>query len=211
MAIPTDSGIGSRAARPPGSAGWPQRGLRQFSRSVAGVVLARSRKGELHPVVDVVRLRLRPGGLLVLGLATETARAARLARVPRSVPASSRRAARRILARPAAGVVRGRDPSRQRRVSRDRHPARGPRRGRTRSPRFVVGPHGVPNRRNPLRFEPIYVEFREARTFAVSDLSARLHTKLTPHNRPTRQRCGRGQAPARSSAAPPCRSAASPP
>ena len=130
----------------------------------------------------------------------------------RSRPAlRSRRAACRILARPAAGVVRGRDPSRQRRVSRDRHPARGPRRGRTRSPRFVVVRHGVPNRRNPLRFEPIYVEFREARTIAVSDLSARLHIKLTPHNRPTRQRCGRGQAPARSSAAPPCRSAASPP
>ena len=78
-AIPIDSGVGSRAARAPGSSGRTQRGLRQFSRSVAGVVVAGSGKGELHPEVDVGRLRLRPSGLLVLGLPAGTARAARLA------------------------------------------------------------------------------------------------------------------------------------
>ena len=46
---------------------------------VAGVVLAGSGKGNLHPEVDVGRLLLRSGGLLVLGFAAGTARAARLA------------------------------------------------------------------------------------------------------------------------------------
>ena len=78
-AIPTDSDLGSRAARALGSAGRTQRGLRQILRRVASVVLAGSGKGELHPEVDVGRLRLRPGGLLVLGFAAGTARAARFA------------------------------------------------------------------------------------------------------------------------------------
>ena len=81
---------------------------------------------------------------------------ARLARVLRSAPASSRRAARNVLARSAARVVRrrrfrGRDSSRQRRVSRDRRPAHGPRRGRTRSP-GLVGPHA--SRDSTQRFTP---------------------------------------------------------
>ena len=67
---------------------------------------------------------------------------ARLARVRRSALANSRTATRRVLARSVICVVhrcrfRGRDPSRQRRVSRDRRPARDPHRGRTRSPGLV--------------------------------------------------------------------------
>ena len=88
--------------------------------------LAGSGRGA-HPEVDVGRLRL--GGLPVLGLAPGTARVARpavelafrpagllLGSLAAGAPASatSRRAARRILAR-----------SRHRRVSRDRRPARG--------------------------------------------------------------------------------------
>ena len=53
--------------------------MRQFLRGVAGVVLAGSGEGEIHPEVDVGRLRLRLGGLLVLELADGTARTARLA------------------------------------------------------------------------------------------------------------------------------------
>ena len=114
-------------------------------------------------------------------------------------PRGSRRAARRILARSVARArlrgglrgrfregnsarvgrrrrLRGRDPSRQRRVSHDCRSARNPRRGRTRSP-GLVGPDAVPDRRDLLRFERFLVELREARTFAVSDLKALLHIK----------------------------------
>ena len=73
-------------------------------------------------------------------------------------------------------------------------------RGRSRCP--TVGPFPDSSR--------FYVEFREAGTFAVSDLSARLHI-ITPQRKPTRPRRGHGRAPARSSAVPRCRSAASPP
>ena len=57
-------------------------------------------KGELHPEINVGRLRLRLGGLLVLGLGPETAHAARLARGP-ALPLPRLPAAppRRILAR----------------------------------------------------------------------------------------------------------------
>ena len=132
-------------------------------------LFGRKREGGATPEVDVGRLLL--GGLLVLGLAAGTACTARLAvelpirpagLLPRSLAfgapllSSFRCAARRVLARSAARVVRGLrfrgcGPSRQRRVSRDRRPARGPRRGRTRSP-GLIGPHAVPNRRNLPRF-----------------------------------------------------------
>ena len=80
-------------------------------------------------------------------------------------------------------VDRRRDPSRQRRVSRARRPACGPRRARTRSP-GLEGPHGRPT--VTPRFEQVYVELREARTFAVSDLGALLHiTTYTPQYTPT--------------------------
>ena len=105
--------------------------------------------------------------------------------------------------------VRGRDPSRQWRVSRDRRPlvAR------------VAAENGLPDCRGRSRCPTVgpspdsskfCVEFREAGTFAVSDLSALLHI-ITHHNKPTRPRRGHGRVPARSSAAPRCRSAASPP
>ena len=69
----------ARAVGAPGSAGRAPRGSRHLSRDVVGVVLAGSGKGEVHPEVDIGRLRLLLGGLLVLGLAAGTARAARLA------------------------------------------------------------------------------------------------------------------------------------
>ena len=105
--------------------------------------------------------------------------------------------------------VGGRDPSRQWRVSRDRRPlvAR------------VAAENGLPDCRGRSRCPTVgpspdsskfCVEFREAGTFAVSDLSALIHI-ITHHNKPTRPRRGHGRAPARSSAAPRCRSAASPP
>ena len=76
-----------------------------------------------------------------------------------------------------------RDPSRQRRVLRARRSACGPRRARTWSP-GLEGPHGRPT--VAPRFEQVYVQFREARTFAVSDLSARLHIKAhAPQYTPT--------------------------
>ena len=76
--------------------------------------------------------------------------------------------------------------------------------------RIAGAAHGArPSEPSPIRAD-LNVEFREAGTFAVSDLSARLHT-ITPQRRPTRSRRGHGRAPARSSAAPRCRSAASPP
>lgn len=83
----------------------------------------------------------------------------------------------------------------------------------------VAAEHGFPDGRGRSRCPTVgpfpdssrfYVEFREAGTFAVSDLNARLHI-ITPPDRPMRRRRGRGRAPARSSAAPRCRSAASPP
>ena len=42
----------------------------------------------------------------------------------------------------------------------------------------ISGAHAAPNRRDPPRFEPIYVEFREAGTLAVSDWSAQPHITL---------------------------------
>ena len=48
-------------------------------------------------------------------------------------------------------------------------------------------------------------------TFAASDLSALLHTRLTPRHGPTGRRRGHGPGPAQASTAPRCRSTASPP
>ena len=110
---------------------------------------------------------------------------ARRARVRRAAPATSRRAVRRLPARSAACVgrrrrFRGRDPSRPWRVSRDRRPlvAR------------VAAEHGLADWRGRSRCPTVgifpdssryYVELREARAFAVSGLSARLH--ITTHAR----------------------------
>ena len=216
-------------SRPPGPTGRAERGLRQCSRGVASVVLAGSGEGEWtsrgrhrasspsarRPSRARTRGRNRPRRP-ARGRACDSPcqNPTRLARVRRSAPASSRRAVHRVLARSAARVgrlrrFRGRDPSRQWRVSRDRRPlvAR------------VAAEHGLPDGRGRSRCTTVgtfpdtsrfYVEFREARTFAVSDLSARLHI-ITPQRKPTRPRRGRGRVPARSSAAPRCRSAASPP
>ena len=139
---------------------------------------------------------------------------ARLARVQRSALAGSRRAARRVLARSAVRVVRrcrfrGRDPSRQKRVSRDRRPARGPRRSRIRSP-GLVGPRAAPNRRDP-RFEQILCEVPRSQDVCRQRLECATPHNSTPQHRLPPRRASNVRALPRSSAAPRCRSAASPP
>ena len=131
----------------------------------------------------------------------------RLACVRRSAPATSRRAVRRLLAQSVARIGRGRDPSRQRRVPRDRRPSCGPRRGRTRSP-GLERPHGRPTL-TPDSSRLCGVP--RSQDVCRQRLECATPHNSTPQHRPTRRRRGHGPAPARSSAAPRCRSAASPP
>ena len=89
-------------------------------------------------------------------------------------------------------------------------PARGLRRGRTRSP----GLPGLHTRCPTVGTFPDssrhYVELREARTFAVNDLRALLHIITPPHRLPP-HRASSVRALLQWPVAPPCQSAASPP
>ena len=210
-----------------GFAGRAECGSRQFSRGVAGVVLAGSGKGELVPEIDVGRRWLRLGGLLVLGFAAGTARAARLAvelpirpaghllgslasgaplpQVPVAPLASF--SLDSLLALAFAAGFAGDSVAAIHRVSGACHVivarvaaehALPDCRGHTLCPTLGIFPDSSGN----------CVEFREARTFAVSDLRALLHI-ITPPDKPPPHRASSVPVLPRSSAAPRCQSAAS--
>ena len=147
----------------------PGRGCLPAQRPVRPTAGLDGRLGRVHrptdpaatdcaPPVDNGRPRRRPDGLPVFELAAGTARAAR-----------------RLLARSAARVVRrrrfhGRDRSRQRRMSRDRRPARGPRCGRAQSPGLAGGPGAW--RASRRRRRPVSRLSRTARPGAASGFEA---------------------------------------
>ena len=159
----------------------------------ASPALAGSGKGGLHPEVGAGGLRLRPGGLPVPGLAAGAARAARPA-VDLAFPACRTSCPARSIRRSWCPVrrrrFRGRARSRRWRVSRDRRPARGPRRGRARS-------RGLAGRSRRVACEPPPVRLRSgsgfrfrARTARRNRARAREARSIAPRGRITRPRGG---------------------
>ena len=128
-------------------------------------------------------------------------------RSPTAVSARARAIALSITRVGHRRQFRGRNPSRQRRVSRDRRPAPGPRRNRTQSP-GLLGPHTVPNRRNLPRFGQISCGVPRNQDLCRQRLEGAT-PRITPPNRPPPHRASSVPVLPRSSAAPRCQSAAS--